>query len=78
MERGTYTTIEELMIGDRFCLVNDRKRTVLEKVGHQPLTTKYYTYKNLGKADNEKHPRMFKQNTQVVFLRHKISDGKQT
>lgn len=70
MERNTRTTVGKLAIGDRFYKVNDKNRTVLQKIEHAPFQTKHYKYTNWAIADGDRHADKMKHDTEVIFLRN--------
>lgn len=75
MERMTATNIGSLRKGDRFYLINDRKKEVWEKVEYPQIKTPYQTYSNFAITDKmlmmrRPEPKAFKEETRVIFLRH--------
>ncbi|OSZ79305.1 hypothetical protein CAP35_13920 [Chitinophagaceae bacterium IBVUCB1] len=78
MEKGTRTTIGQLLDGDRFCFATDKDKIVWQKM--PLLSGKGHSWKYKGKifyADIEVRTdagtkRYCKHTTQVVFLRHTV------
>ena len=67
MERLTVTTIGKLLIGDRFYKKNDPHKIVLTKMDVE-------IGKNFAKNDNEKFPKKYHADTEVIFLRHQNTE----
>ncbi len=68
---NTVTTIHQLNIGDRFYKLQDKTKTVWEKVEGEVKKTYYQTYRHFAKRDNDKFSQPFQSSTPVVFLRQK-------
>lgn len=75
MERNTQTEVKNLLPGDRFYKLNDKKKTVLEIVEEKVKKTHFQTYSVFAKKDGQRFADPMKSNTMVVFLRHKENNG---
>lgn len=70
MERNTITTIDKLLIGDRFYKKTDRTKTVYTKVSVKPMANKYRVLTYGALKDGERHPNHMSTDTLLVFLRN--------
>ncbi len=71
MERNTATTVEKLLIGDRFYKCTDKKKEVYTMVEGETKKTYFRTYRFFALKDKALHPIAINKDTAIVFLRHK-------
>jgi hypothetical protein len=75
MERLTSTTVDKLCIGDRFYKSKDKSKQVWTLVPSKKLVTKYRIYSYSALKDGTKHAEFVNAETQVIFLRHEITEN---
>ena len=68
--RNTFVEVQNLRIGDRFYLANDKKKQVWQKVEGEVKQTAFQTYVHFVKKDSERFAVAIKKETKVIFLRH--------
>jgi hypothetical protein len=74
MNRLTITTVDKLTISDRFYKAKDKSKSIWTLVPSKKLVTKYRTYKHSALKDGTRHPEFVNAETQVVFLRHELTE----
>lgn len=73
MERLQRCEINKLIPGDRFYIAGDSKKTVYQKILHDPKKTYFYTYTNFAtrpESNLSLKIYIFKKETLVIFLRN--------
>ena len=69
MKRFEISTAGQLQIGDTFYQLNDKTKTVFERIEGKTVRTKYATYSVLARERGNRYASLMKSNTAVVFLR---------